>query len=165
MTEIFNEQFWVACSFFIFIALVGRPFKNALINFLDERAAKITKDLSNAEKLNAESLRNLEQVQLLHDQAKKQAEQIIEKASKEALRIAADFEAKAEEMIRQKELIATQKIKSYENLVKENLRKEAATTAIEIVKQIINEQLDSETAAKILENSIENMILTTKKLH
>lgn len=162
MPNFFNEQFWVAFSFIFLVAILYRPFKKALIKYLDERAVKITKELSEAENLKKETLKLLEQAKERHKEASLEADKIHKKAIKDAERIKKEFGNKIDEMILQKEKIAAQKIASYESVAKENLNIEASLIAIEVTKKIIKEQINNSTENDIIEDSIDKISVLNK---
>ncbi|MBP7190279.1 MAG: hypothetical protein KA998_03445 [Rickettsiaceae bacterium] len=51
-----DEKFWLAVSFVVFILLVYKPAKAALIKYLDSEIAKIKKDIKEAADLKTESI-------------------------------------------------------------------------------------------------------------
>lgn len=53
---VIDEKFWLAISFVVFVLLVYKPAKLALLNFLDAEIAKVRKDIKEAADLKVESV-------------------------------------------------------------------------------------------------------------
>ena len=94
MMHFFDENFWVAVSFIIFLYFAYKPVRKAIINSLDARINDIKEKLAQTEKLKAEAKSLLEEVQKemenfesykqqLLDKAKISTDNLIEKRTKE----------------------------------------------------------------------------------
>ena len=84
-----DPEFWVAVAAAIFIAVVWKPARKALIGSLDERAARIRDELDEARRLRDEAEQLLAEYQRKQREAAAEAEAIIAHAREEAERIAA----------------------------------------------------------------------------
>ncbi|MBC9179958.1 F0F1 ATP synthase subunit B family protein, partial [Pseudoroseomonas ludipueritiae] len=91
-----NPVFWVAVSFVIFVALLGRTMWKKLAAMLDARGAQIRNDLDEAARLRAEAETMLRQAEADRKAAIAEAEQTLAKAKAEAERVAAATAAEAE---------------------------------------------------------------------
>src|SRR5690349_7518213 len=91
-----DPEFWVAVAAAIFIAVVWKPARKALVGGLDERAARIRGELDEARRLRAEAEQLLAQYQANERAAAAEAQAIIAHAEEEATRIAAQAAADLE---------------------------------------------------------------------
>src|SRR5215510_3752383 len=133
MEFIFEPEFWVAVSFFIFVGLVlylGVHKKIAAA--LDNRAAQIKKELEEARRLREEAERVLADYKRKEGDAAKEAQEIISLAGKEAEMLAEDKIARAEaEALRE-------------------VRNAAADAAVIASQTLIAKGLKPETADKLV---------------
>ncbi len=92
--QLFDERFWFAICFLIFVYLVYRPIRNMILKSLDNKIAIIKNQISEAEKLNEEMTllfqdteKQIENIGILREKmlkdAKETADNVIEKQNKE----------------------------------------------------------------------------------
>lgn len=150
----FNETFWVAVAFFIFIGMVFRPVGRLLGAALDKRAEKIKSDLDEAEKVKEDAQALLVNYQRKHKESTEEAEEIIARAKSEAERIVASAKARVEEEIAKKTEIALQKIAQAEAAVVNEIKNNAIDITLSAARSIIVENLDRESAEEIIHQAI-----------
>ena len=76
----FDESFWVAFCFVLFIVLVYKPIKKAIINSLDARIEEIKRNLEQAQKLKDDARIILEHIELEMQHFEDRKRRIIESA-------------------------------------------------------------------------------------
>jgi F-type H+-transporting ATPase subunit b len=110
MEILHSPEVWVAIAFVIFIALAGKPIVRGIGKMLDDRAAKIRMDLSEAEKLRDEAEKLLAEYQRRQREALKEAEGILAHAKDEAERIRREAAANIDAALKRRERQAMEKI-------------------------------------------------------
>ena len=147
------ETVWVAVGFVVFIALVWRKVGAALSGMLDERSAKISADLDEAQALRDEALAELKNYQRLHREAADQAKAIIKAAEVTAERVRQTAEKKAVAAAKRREQQADAKIKAAEASMLAELRDRAASLAVATASEIISSKLDNETSLALVDKA------------
>ena len=147
------ESVWVAVGFVVFIALVWRKVGDALSGMLDERSAKISADLNEAQALRDEALAELKNYQRLQLEAANQAKAIVKAAEVTAERIRETAEKKAVAALKRREQQADAKIKAAEASMLAELRDRAASLAVATASEIISSKLDNETSLALVDKA------------
>ena len=147
------ESVWVAVGFVVFVALVWRKFGAALGNMLDERSAKISADLDEAQALREEALAELKKYQRLHREATDEAMAIVKAAKATAERIRETAEKKAVAAVKRREQQADAKIKAAEASMLAELRDRAASLSIATATEIISSKLSDETGLALVDKA------------
>jgi F-type H+-transporting ATPase subunit b len=141
--QFFNEQFWLAVSFLIFLYLVYKPIKNIILKSLDDKIVLIKNQVLEAQKLNNDMTSLYEDVvnqlaQLDHlketmlKAGQETANEIIEKRTKE---IDYFLENKKQEVIH---LINNQKL-----LACQDIQSEFSNKIVEVISIYLKDQGDT----------------------
>lgn len=153
--QFFNEQFWLAVSFLIFLYLVYKPIKNTVLKSLDDKIRLIKNQVLEARKLNDDMTSLYEDVvdQLSQlDQLKENmlkagqdtANQIIEKRTKEIDHFLENKKQEVTKLINNQKLLACQEI-----------QEEFSDKIVEVISIYLKDQedviSDSDIAKKIME--------------
>ena len=153
-----TPEFWVLISFIIFVGLLiylKVPSKVAAI--LDERAARIARELDEARRLREEAQGLLAEYQRKRRDAEKEAEAIAVQAREEAEAFAVETRQKLTEMLERRVRIAEEKIAQAEVQAVKEVRAAAADLAIAAATRIIAEEVQGETADQLVEASIADL--------
>jgi F-type H+-transporting ATPase subunit b len=156
MKFIFEPEFWVAVSFFLFVGLViylGVHKKIAAA--LDARAARIAKELEDVKRLRVEAEKVLADYRRKEGDAVKEAQGIIELASKEAEILAAETRRSMQEHFDRRMKLAEDKIARAEAEALREVREAAADAAVAAAQTVIVAELTPETADKLVKQGIE----------
>lgn len=153
----FDASFFVAVAFVIFIALTWKPLKKALLGALDERSAKIAKDLEDAKRLRDEAEKLLADYRLKHKNAMKEAEDIVAQATAEAERSAKSAAQDLEEALKRRTERAMVKIAKAEAQALQEVREAAVEAAVAATRDLIGAKLDAGTRAKLVDAAIGDM--------
>jgi F-type H+-transporting ATPase subunit b len=156
MEFIYEAEFWVAVSFFLFVGLVlylGAHKKLAAA--LDARAARIAKELAEAQRLRAEAEKVLADYRRKQGEAVEEAQGIIDLASKEAEILAAETRRSMKEHFDRRMKLAEDKIARAEAEALREVRAAAADAAVAAAEIVIAQQLTPETADKLVKQGIE----------
>ena len=156
MEFIYEAEFWVAVSFFLFVGLVlhlGAHKKLAAA--LDARAARIAKELAEAERLRVEAEKVLADYRRKQGEAVEEAQGIIDLASKEAEILAAETRRSMKEHFDRRMKLAEDKIARAEADALREVREAAADAAVAAAQIVIAQKLTPETADRLVKQGIE----------
>jgi F-type H+-transporting ATPase subunit b len=156
MEFIFEPEFWVAVSFFIFLGLVlylGVHKKVAAA--LDARAAAIAKELAEAKRLREEAEKVLADYKRKEGDAAKEAQAIVSLATKEAEILAEETRRSMNEHFERRMKLAEDKIARAEAEALREVRDAAADAAVIAAQSLIAKSLTPETADKLVKQGIE----------
>ena len=156
MEFLFEPEFWVAVSFFLFLGIViylGAHKKVA--SALDARAASIAKELDEARRLREEAEQVLNDYRRKQGDAAKEAEAIVGLASKEAEILAAETRRSMKEHFERRMKLAEDKISRAEADALREVRAAAADAAIAAAQAVIAEKLTPEAADKLVKQGID----------
>src|SRR5689334_965966 len=154
MEFIFEPEFWVAVSFFIFIGLVlylGVHKKIAAA--LDNRAAQIKKELEEARHLREEAEKVLADYKRKEGDAAKEAQEIISLAGKEAEILAEETRRSMKEHFERRMKLAEDKIARAEAEALREVRN--ADAEVIAAQTLIAKGLTPETADKLVKQGID----------
>ena len=153
-----TPEFWVLVSFVLFIGLIvylGVPGKVAAM--LDERAARIARELEQARKLREEAQGLLADYERKRRDAEKEAEAIVAQAREEAEAFAVETRQKLTETIERRGRMAEEKIAQAEAQAVKEVRAAAAELAIAAATRIIADEVQGARADQLVEASIANL--------
>ena len=150
----FDESAWVAIGFALFIILVWKKARAALVGMLDGRADKISAELDEAKQLRKDAARELEKFEALKKEAEAEAKTIIANALTAADRIREDAEARAKDTVARREAQATAKIKAAEAALITELRGTAASLAVNAARDLMVTSLDEKASLQLIDQSV-----------
>jgi F-type H+-transporting ATPase subunit b len=151
-----TPEFWVAVSFFLFLAgVLYLGVHKKLAAVLDKRAELIAKELEEARHLREEAEKVLADYRRKQDDAVKEAEGIINLASKEAEILAAETSRSMAEHFERRLKLAEDKIGRAEADALREVRSAAADAAVAAAQSVIAEKLTPEAADKLVKQGID----------
>jgi F-type H+-transporting ATPase subunit b len=150
-----TPEFWVLVSFVLFVGLlVYLKVPDRLATALDERAARISKELDEARQLREEAQALLAEYERKRRDAEKEAEAIIIQAREEAEAFAAETRHKLTETVERRGRLAEEKIAQAEAQAVKEVRAAAAELAIAAATRMIAEQVQGAKADQLVDSSI-----------
>jgi F-type H+-transporting ATPase subunit b len=156
MEFIFEPEFWVAISFFLFLGvLLYLGVHKKLAAALDARAAMIAKELAEAKRLREEAEKVLADYKRKQGDAVKEAQDIVSLAAKEAEILAAETHRSMKEYFERRMKLAEDKIARAEADALREVRAAAADAAVAAAQTLIAKSLTSETADKLVKQGID----------
>jgi len=163
MAELFHDaETWVAISFVIFVLIAFRPAKAAILGKLDQKIAGIRAEIEEAQKLREEAQAALAGYQRRQREALQEAEKIIAHAREEAARAKIRAESDLAEMIKRREIQASEKIAQAEAAALAEIRNRAVEMAIDAASRILSEKMAGKAGADAISAAIEAL---PEKLH
>jgi F-type H+-transporting ATPase subunit b len=156
MEFLLEPEFWVAVSFFVFLAVaVYLGVHKKIASALDARAAAITKELDEAKRLRQEAEKVLADYRAKEGNAAKEAEAIIGLATKEAEILAAETSRAIKEHFERRMRLAEDKIARAEADALREVRAVAADAAIAAAQAVIAAKLTPEAADRLIGQGID----------
>ena len=150
-----DPTFWVAVAFVVFVVLVFKPIKGALIGGLDAKIAEIRQEVEEAEKLREEAQSMLANYQRKQRQAIQDAEAIVARAKEEAERHRAEADEAMKDMVRRQEEQAREKIAQAEAAAIQEVRSMSVELAMAAAEKLLADRLAGDEGLRLIDNSIE----------
>ena len=161
---IIDATFWVAVSFFIFIAgIVYLKFPQKINSSLSNQINEIKKELDEAEKLKVEAKNLLSDYENKIDKSKKETQEIINIAKKNSEKNILDKTKKFHQLIENRQKIAEQKINQMKESALKDIKNISVKISIKAVEHLIKNSIDKNKIDKIYTNSLEQIKTSFKK--
>ncbi len=156
MEFIFEPEFWVAVSFFLFVGgMLYLGVHKKLAAVLDARAAAIAKELEEAKRLREEAAKVLADYRRKQGDVAKETKNIIDLASREAEILAAETRRTMREQFDRRMKLAEDKIARAETEALREVRAAAAEAAVTAARTVIAAKLTPEGADKLVSQGID----------
>ena len=156
MEFVYEPEFWVAVSFFLFVGgLLYLGVHKKLAALLDARAVQIAKELDEAKRLRLEAEKVLADYRRKQADAVKETKSIVDLAAKEAEILAAETRASMAEHFERRMKLAEDKIARAEAEALREVRAAAAEAAVAAAQIVIAHQITPETADKLVKQGID----------
>jgi F-type H+-transporting ATPase subunit b len=153
-----TAEFWVAVSFFGFVAVVVYFQAPAMIaKALDERAARIKAELDEARRLREEAQALLSDYQRKRRDAVREADEIIALAREEAERLGKETRAALDETVERRMRATEAKIAQAEAQAVDEVRAAAADAAIRAAETVISKTMTAKMRAELIASGIEEV--------
>ena len=150
-----TNTFWAFVALVIFLAIViyikvpGQVGKT-----LDDRAARIRKEIDEARELKEEAKQQLAEYQRRRREAEQEAKDIVAAAKREATAILADARRKNEEYVTRRTAMAETKIAQAESDAVAEVRATAVNVAIAAASKVISDRNSGDGAGRFIDGSI-----------
>ena len=156
MEFIFEPEFWVAVSFFLFVGgMLYLGVHKKLAAVLDARAAAIAKELEEAKRLREEAAKVLADYRRKQGDVAKETKDIIDLASREAEILAAETRRTMREQFDRRMKLAEDKIARAEAEALREVRAAAAEAAVTAARTVIAAKLTPDGADKLVSQGID----------
>lgn len=153
-----DATFWALVGLVIFLCIVVYlKVPGMVAKSLDERAAKISKELDEARTLREEAQALLAEYHRKRKEAEKEASDIVAAAGREANAIVEDAKQKTEEYVARRNKLAEQKIASAEAEAIKEVRTAAVELAVAAATRIVAEKVDAKASATFFKDSLEQV--------
>ena len=159
-----NPEFWAAQIFWLILTfsslylIIWKVFLPKITLSIENRKSRVVNDLDEAQKLKENAEKKLNEYNKIIEESKKEAKKIIEVSKKKLDRDIKNKKQKFNEEI-EKELIAAEKeIKDLKKSSISSINNIAAETSAEIIKQIVNIEVNKSSVSAIVDNVSKNKI-------
>ncbi len=158
----FDETFWVALAFVIFVAAMWRPMGRMIGSALDGRAAKIREEIEEATRLREEAQALFVRYQRQQSDSVKEAEEILAHVREEAERQSRLAAEALEGTIKRREQQALDRIARAEQEALDEVRGAAVDMAVRTTRELLVNRLDDAGQADLIDTAVADL---DKKLH
>jgi F-type H+-transporting ATPase subunit b len=152
-----DPKFWVAVSFVLFVALVGKMAWARITAMLDARGERIRAELEEASRLRAEAEAMRAEAERERAAALKEAEELLARAQAEALRVAEAAAAEAEASAKRRERMALDRIAAAEAGAVTEVRNAAAEVAVVAAREVLAASLDAAADAALIDSAVADL--------
>ena len=151
-----DATFWVAISFFIFIAgLVYLKLPQKVNNSLSNHINEIKKELNEADKLKVEAKNLLSDCENKIDKSKKETQEIINTAKKDNEKNILERTKKFHQILEDKKKSVEQKIAQMKDGALKDIKNTSIKISIETVEYLIQNSIDKNKLEKLYIKSLE----------
>ena len=150
-TEYWAAQiFWLIIIFSILYLIIWKIFLPRITYSIENRKSRLVNDLDEVQKLKENAEKKLNEYNIIIEKSKKEAKKIIEDSKKKLNEDIENKKKKFSEEI-EKELMTTEKeIKNLKKSSISNINRIATETTTEIIKQIINTEVNKSSVSAIV---------------
>jgi F-type H+-transporting ATPase subunit b len=159
-----NPEFWLAQTFwliFIFSTLyliIWKIFLPKITYSIENRKSRIVNDLDQAQKLKENTEKKLKEYDKIIEDSKKEAKKIIEDGKKKLDEEIDNKKKILNQDIEKELLIAEKEIKNLKENSIESINKIAVETSTEIIKQIIDTDVNKSNVSAIVDDIIKKKV-------
>ena len=152
-TEYWAAQiFWLIIIFSVLYLIIWKIFLPRITYSIENRKSRVVNNLDEAQKLKENAEKKLKEYNEIIEKSKKEAKKIIDDSKKKLDRDIENKKQKFNDEI-EKELAATEKeIKDLKKTSASNIADIAAETSTEIIRQIINTEINKSNVSAIVNN-------------
>jgi F-type H+-transporting ATPase subunit b len=153
-----EPEFWVGIGFLLVIAiLVWKGVPKMVGKMLDQRAAVISAELSEARRLREEAAGLLADYRAKAAGAEREAQSIVNEARAEVARFAEVSRADLKAQIARRAQAAQDRIAQAETAAMNEIRALAADSAVAAAQKLIAARIDEQRAGALIADSIKNL--------
>ena len=160
-----NPEFWAAQIFWLILTfsslylIIWKVFLPKITYSIENRKSRVVNDLDEAQKLKENAEKKLNEYNKIIEESKKEAKKIIEDNKKKLDRDIKNKKYKFNDEI-EKELMAAEKeIKDLKKSSISNINNIAAETSAEIIKQIINIEVNKSSISAIVDDVVKRKVV------
>ena len=151
-----NPEFWVAQIFWLILIfsslylIIWKIFLPRITYSIENRKSRLLNDLDEVQKLKETAEKKLNEYNIIIDKSKKEAKKIIEDSKKKLDRDIENKKQKFNDEIEQELIAIEEEIKDLKKSSISNINRIATETTTEIIKQIINTEVNKSSVSAIV---------------
>jgi len=159
-----SQVFWLILTFSIFYLIIWKIFLPKITNSIENRKSKTVNDINEAQKLKENAEKKLKEYNLIIENSHKEAKNIIENGRKKLEQDIKNKNKKFNGEIK-KELISVEKeIQDLKKSSTEDVGKIAAEASGEIIKQVMDADVNKSNVSAVVEDLIKKKVQENKWL-
>ena len=161
-----DATFWVAVSFFIFVAvLVYFKIPQKVNETLNKLISDIKNEIDESEKLRAESKVMLDNAQAKLESAKSEVKEISDRAKQDSEKLIIEMNDKFHKMSDIKKNLAKSKISQMKEAALNDIKKASISIAVDSVKKAISTSVDKSKLDNLFSKDLEQTKSLLKKIN
>ena len=157
-----DPQFWVAISFFLFIAAIFNPVRKIIKSSLDLQINDIKNKLSDAENLKLEAQNTLSELNNREAEVEKEIQKLKSEAEIKIRQLEELSTKKLTDQIQKREILAENKIEQLLRDANLNIKNYISSIAIETSINILKNNLTVDKKTDLINESIKELNTTLK---
>ena len=154
MHHFINEQFIAALAFIVFVPLVYKFAKKAILTILDDRTSNVIKSLQESERIYNEAQTLLNEAKAKYDEAEATIKLMIEQAENEAVLLIQEAKTQAENITKKKTELFLARISQQEKQLIEDVKNSAIQLAMDKVEESLITEIDRDTQLNLIEDGL-----------
>ena len=160
-----NPEFWAAQIFWLILTfsslylIIWKVFLPKITLSIENRKSRVVNDLDEAQKLKENAEKKLNEYNKIIEKSKKEAKKIIEDSKKKLDRDIENKKQKFNDEIEKELLAAGKEIKDLKKSSISNINNIAAETSAEIIKQIINIEVNKSSVSAIVDDVVKRKVV------
>ena len=157
-----DPQFWVAVSFFLFLAAIFNPVRKILTSSLDAQINEIKSKIDEAETLKHKAQNTLSELKTREAAVEKEIQELKMDSEKRITQLKELSSKKLSEQIEKRKLLAENKIDQLLRDTKLNIKNHISNVAIDAATNILKDNLSKEKKSDLIEKSIKDLSVLLK---
>ena len=160
-----NPEFWAAQIFWLILTfsslylIIWKVFLPKITLSIENRKSRVVNDLDEAQKLKENAEKKLNEYNKIIEESKKEAKKIIEDSKKKLDRDIEKKKQKFNNEIEEELKVVGKEIKDLKKSSISNINNIAAETSAEIIKQIINIEVNKSSVSAIVEDVVKRKVV------
>ncbi|MBL6665180.1 MAG: ATP synthase F0 subunit B [Rickettsiales bacterium] len=150
---IFDEKFWLAIAFIVFVLLLVKLAGKTIINLLNAKSDSIQKSIEDAKKARESAQTLLEDAKKYHDQSKFYAEKLIADANKEAEQLAQKAKKEIDSEISKKTTAAIKRIEIEQEITIKEIKRKIVANALDVLTKNLKSDITNQEHEKLLQKA------------
>ena len=153
-----NSEFWISQIFWLILIfsslylIIWKIFLPKIAYSIENRKSRVVNDLDEAQKLKENAEKKLSEYNKIIEESKKEAKKIIEDSRKKLDRDIENKKSKFNDEIEKELMEAEKEIRDLKKTSISNISNIAAETSVEVIKQIINIEVNKSSVAAIVDD-------------
>ncbi len=152
-----DPQFWVAVSFFLFIAAIFNPVRKILTLNLDTQISEIKSKIKEAEDLKIEAQKTLSELKTRESEVEIEIKKLKTESENKIKEIKELSEKKLAEQIEKRNILSENKINQLLRDTNIIIKNYISNTAIDATTSILKKSLSDEKKSELIKKSIEDL--------
>ncbi len=158
-----DPQFWVAVSFFLFIAAIFNPVRKILTTSLDAQIKDIKNKIDELEDLKNKAQKALDELTEREAKVKKEIQNLNLESEKRIAELKDISTSKLTDQIEKRKILAENKIEQLVRDTNNSIKNYISSVAIEATKNILLKNLSNDKKSALIEESITEFNSVLKK--
>ena len=154
-----SQTFWLILIFSTLYLIIWKIFLPRITYSIENRKSRIVNDLGEAQKLKDNAEKKLKEYNEIIEKSKKEAKKIIEDSKKKLDRDIENKKQKFNDEIEKELMTAEKEIKDLKKSSISNINNIAAETSAEIIKQIINIEVNKSSVSAIVDDVVKRKVV------
>lgn len=157
-----DPQFWVAISFFLFIAAIFNPVRKILTSSLDSQIDEIKNKILEVENIKNEAQNTLGELKKRESEVEKEINQLNNEARNKIKILEENSNKKLKEQIEKRKLLAENKIDQLIRDANLSIKNYISNISLESTTHILTKYLNDEKKQKLISESVKELSIVLK---